>query len=272
MTASRMFSGTLVLIPNPRNKSWNKRVNRILEDAMVDVSEAPILLSPTTYSNAANSGNREKRTKNIQSRLDNELDNEGVRKMRIVAKINPEIKSEAPDTSMGLCLSTSLVMSITPAANVKADSIASKSPNVKGIDNGKSKCEELLDTAATNPDKAMKTPASCLFRNFSFRNNHARINTTTVSRGPAKRPSLDAPTLVTESYHKNTAAARNAEPLSNNFHDLNTVIFLFKKNIRANSRRAPAMGMLIPPTRREDIPGISVRNSTIIDSKESSIA
>ena len=101
MKASRMFSGTLVLIPNPRNKSWNKRVNRILEDAIVDVSEAPILLSPTTYSNAANRGTREKRIKNIQSTL---VGNEGVRKMRIVVKINPEIKSEAPDTSMELCL------------------------------------------------------------------------------------------------------------------------------------------------------------------------
>jgi len=163
-------------------------------------------------------------------------------------------------------------MSITPAANVKADSIASKSPNVKGIDNSKFKWEGLLETAATNPDKAIITPASCLFRNFSFRNNHARINTTTVSSGPAKRPSFDAPTLVTESYHKNTAAARNAEPLSNNFHYLNTVIFLLKTIIRANSSIAPAMGMLMPPTRREDIPGMSVRNSTIMDSNESSIA
>ena len=269
MTASKMFSGMLVLIPNPRNRSWNNRVNRILEDAMVDVSEAPILLSPTTYSNAAMSGTRENRTKNIQSTL---ACNEGVRKMRIVVRINPEIKSEEPDTSMELCLSTSFVMSITPAANVKADSIASKSPNVNGFDNSKFKCEELLETAATKPDKAMITPASCLFRNFSFRKNHARINTTTVSRGPAKSPSFDAPTLVTESYHKNTAAARNVEPLSNNFQDLNTVIFFFKKNVRANSRIAPAMGMLIPPTRIGEIPGISVRNSTIMDSNESSIA
>ncbi|MGC2670023.1 MAG: hypothetical protein WA220_12660, partial [Candidatus Nitrosopolaris sp.] len=86
------------------------------------------------------------------------------------------------------------------------------------------------------------------------------------------RPSFDAPTLVTESYHKNTAAAKNIEQLSSNFHDLNTVIFLFKKTVRANSRIAPAMGMLMPATRREDIPGISVRNSTITDSIESIIA
>ena len=230
MTASRIFSGRLVLIPNPRKRSWNNSVNRILEDARVEVSEAPILLSPTTYRNAAANGTREKEIKNIQFPISGR-DVEDVHRMRIAAKIKPEMKSEAPDTSMELCLSTSLVMNITPAAKVKAERIASKSPNVKGIDNSKLNCKELLETVAKNPDKAMITPTSCLFRNFSFKNNHARINTTTVSNGPAKRPSFDAPTLVTESYHKNTAAARNIEPLSNNFHDLNTVIFLFKRTV-----------------------------------------
>lgn len=269
MKASRMFSGMLVPIPNPRKRSWNSRVNRILEDAIVDVSEAPILLSPTTYSKAADNGKRENMSKNIQSTCGC---NKGVHIMRIDVKINPEIKSEAPDTSTELCFSTNLVISITPAANVKADSIASKSPNVNGIDNPKSKCEELLETAATNPDTAIITPTSCPFRNLSFRNNHARINTATVSSGPAKSPSFDAPTLSTESYHKNTAADRNIEALNNNFHDLKTVIFPFKKNARANNSIIPAIGMLIPPTRREEIPGISVRNSTTIDSNESSIA
>src|SRR5207247_10978049 len=111
----------LDLIPNTRNTSWNNRVNRILEDAMVDVSEAPILLSPTTYSNAAMSGTRANRTKNIQSKL---ACNKGVRKMRIVVKINPEIKSEEPDTSMELSISTSFVMSITPAATGQAHNFA----------------------------------------------------------------------------------------------------------------------------------------------------
>jgi hypothetical protein len=63
----RIFSGMLVLIPIPRKRSWKNRVNRILEDAMVEVTEAAILLSPTTYSSAAASGTRENRAKNIQS-------------------------------------------------------------------------------------------------------------------------------------------------------------------------------------------------------------
>jgi hypothetical protein len=83
---------------------------------------------------------------------------------------------------------------------------------------------------------------------------------------------LNVPTLLTESYHKNTAATKNIEPLINNFHDLSTVIFLFKKTVRANSSIAPAMGMLTPATRGEDMPGISVRNSTNTDSIESIIA
>lgn len=53
--------------------------------------------------------------------------------MRIAVKIGPEIKSEAPDTSLELCISTNLVMNITPAAKAIAESIASKSPNVTAV-------------------------------------------------------------------------------------------------------------------------------------------
>jgi len=117
----------------------------------------------------------------------------------------------------------------------------------------------------------MTTPASCFFRNLSFRNSRARTTTITASSGPAKRPSFVAPTLVAESYHRKTAAARNIEPLNNNFHDLNTVI-LSEKTFWANSSIVPAIGILMPATKIEDMPGISVRNSTIIDSNESIIA
>lgn len=63
-----------------------------------------------------------------------------------------------------------------------------------------------------------------------------------ASSGPAKRPSFVAPTLVTESYHRKTAAARNTEPLNNNFHDLNTVIFLSEK-FGQIAAIAPAIGI-----------------------------
>jgi hypothetical protein len=270
MTAKRIFSGRLALIPKARKTSWKSNVNRILEDAMVEVSEAPILLSPMTYKNAAAIGTKEKKTKNIKLPIPGY--DVAIRGMRNAARIKPEMRSELPDTSMELCLSTSLVMNIIPAPKVKAEHIASKSPNVIGIENCKVNRKELLDTVARKPDRAMTTPASCFFRNLSFRNNHARTTTITASSGPAKRPSFVAPTLVTESYHRKTAAARNIEPLNNNFHDLNTVIFLSEKAFWANISIAPAIGILMPAMKIEDMPGISVRNSTIIDSNESIIA
>src|SRR5215467_866801 len=270
MTAKRIFSGKLALIPNARNTSWKSNVNRILEEAMVEVSEAPILPSPITYKNAAAIGTKEKITNNIKLSIPGY--DVAIRGIRIAARIKPEMRSEPPDTSMELCLSTSLVMNIMPAAKVKAEHIASKSPNVKGIENNKVNRVELLDTVARKPDRAMTTPASCFFRNLSFRNNHARATTITASSGPAKSPSFVAPTLVTESYHNKTAAARKIEPLNNNFHDLNTMTFLSDKTFWANSSMAPAIGMLTPATKIEDMPCISVRNSTIIDSNESTIA
>ncbi|MDQ6668331.1 MAG: hypothetical protein M3Y53_08925, partial [Thermoproteota archaeon] len=48
-------------------RSCNNRVNKILEDAIVEVSDAPILSRPITYSNAAARGNREKDIKYIHS-------------------------------------------------------------------------------------------------------------------------------------------------------------------------------------------------------------
>lgn len=53
MAANRIFSGRIALIPKARKASWKSNVNRILEDAMVEVSEAPILPSPIAYKNAA---------------------------------------------------------------------------------------------------------------------------------------------------------------------------------------------------------------------------
>ena len=194
-----------------------------------------------------------------------------VDKIRIVAKINPEIRSEPPVTSIEVCLLTNLVIAITPPAKAKAESIASKSPKVITNGNIELKSNERLETVAKNPNNAIITPTSCIFRSFSFSSNHASINTTIVSKGPAKRPSFEAPTLVTESYHKTTAAARNIEPTSNNFHELNTVIF-FERTVEMRSNVAPANGILMPATSREDIPGISVKSSTIIDSNERVIA
>jgi hypothetical protein len=227
-------------------------VNKILEDAIVEVSEAPILSSPITYSNAAASGKREKDIKYIHSGTVG-IDVWDVDRIRIVANINPEIKSEAPVTSIVVCLLTSSVITITPPAKANAESIASKSPKVITSGNIELKCNERLEMVAKNPNNAIITPTSWIFRSLSFRSNHASINTSIVSKGPANSPSFEAPTLVTESYHKNTAAARNMEPITNNFHELNTVIF-FESRVEMKSNVRPASGILMPATRREDMP------------------
>jgi hypothetical protein len=106
--ANVIFSGRLALIPNPFKTSCKKMVHNMLEDAIVDVREAP-QFNPVTYSSAAKRGNKEKVIKYINR------GNEGVdtcvfNRTRIATNINPEIKSDAPDTSKGVCFSTSLVI------------------------------------------------------------------------------------------------------------------------------------------------------------------
>ena len=121
-------------------------MNKILEDDIVEVSEAPILSSPITYSNAAASGKRENNTKNIHSGAVG-IDVWDVDRIRRIAKINPEIKSEAPVTSIVVCLLTSLVITIVPPAKANADTIASKSPKVITTGNIVLKSNERLETS-----------------------------------------------------------------------------------------------------------------------------
>ncbi|MGB7953090.1 MAG: hypothetical protein WCF23_03845, partial [Candidatus Nitrosopolaris sp.] len=104
-----MFSGRLLFTPSPLKRSCKNRVNKILEDAIVEVSDAPILSRLSTYSNAAARGNREKDIRYIHTGIVG-IDVSDVDKIRIVAKINPEIRSEAPVTSIAVCLLTNLVI------------------------------------------------------------------------------------------------------------------------------------------------------------------
>jgi hypothetical protein len=74
------------------------------------------------------------------------------------------------------------------------------------------------------------------------------------------------PTFVRSSY-----LAQFGLLATNNFHELNTVIF-FERTVEMKSNVAPANGILMPATRREVIPGIPVKSSTIMDSNERVIA
>lgn len=48
INAKNILSGKVFLIPIWVNNIWIINVNRILEDAIVDVKEAPILFMPST--------------------------------------------------------------------------------------------------------------------------------------------------------------------------------------------------------------------------------
>ena len=144
-------------MPNSLKTSCKRIVSKILEDAIVEVREAPILLRPMTYNNAASRGTGENKIRYSQSLISKC----GVEDTNIMAvKIKPEINNEAPETSKGLCISTSFVISIVPAAKAKAETMASKSPKVSENGSAELRFKEPLDTAEKNPIIAIMTPTS----------------------------------------------------------------------------------------------------------------
>ena len=60
INAKNILSGKVFLIPSWVNSIWRINVNNILEDAIVDVNEAPILFIPSTYNIVPIKGNMEK--------------------------------------------------------------------------------------------------------------------------------------------------------------------------------------------------------------------
>lgn len=157
ITARGIFCGKIAPIPTSLKTSCKKRVIKILEDAIVDVREAPILLRPITYNNAASRGTKENKIRYTQF----SILKCGIEVVDIIpAKIKPEINNEAPDTSRGLWVSTSFVIIITPAPKAKAETIASKSPKVSETGIAELKFNEPLDTAEKNPINVIMTPTS----------------------------------------------------------------------------------------------------------------
>jgi hypothetical protein len=247
-----------------------RTVNKIEEDAIVEVSDAPIPLNPNTYSKAAKRGNNENNNKITQSHIDR-LTAEDSHK--ITTNIKPEVRREAPVTSIVEYFETSFVIKIIPDANVTADRIASKSPKVRDdiINNNDEDKGSIvpLATVTKKPANAIITPISCTVLNLSLRKSQARNNTATVSRGPASRPSFEAPTLLTESYHVNIPPARKIEAGIRYFHDLKIVIFFLMAQVIISSNTSPANEMLIAAIAREEISSNPVSSSTIIDSIDS---
>lgn len=148
-TASNMLSGRLLGNPTSRNIICITNVRIMLEDPMVAVRDAPILLSPVEYESEPIKGSSENKSRTTVTKticwfcwmygmsigvsyvgpcccisLNN------VPTIKDPISIKPEISMEVAATSMGECLETSLVRKRTPNANPNAESIASRSPKV----------------------------------------------------------------------------------------------------------------------------------------------
>lgn len=145
--ARKIFSGRLLVIPNCLSVICIITVIRILEEPMVAVIEAPILLRPIEYDRDPINGSNEKRTKIIMVFINNcgsgnrypsvtrNICNDSYENPIIKpTRINPEISMVVPATSIDECRETSLVRKRTPIPNPNADSIASISPKVISVD------------------------------------------------------------------------------------------------------------------------------------------
>ena len=117
---------------------------RILEDPIVAVRDAPIILKPVEYDKEPISGSNENKSKIMIGFIN------GCRKKRtsfdanaiwldsydnnpIIIKptrINPEVNIEAAATSIDECFKTSLLRKRTPIAKPNAERIASISPKL----------------------------------------------------------------------------------------------------------------------------------------------
>jgi len=61
--ASGIFAGSITGKSNLSNTSWKEIVSSIEKEAIIEVSEAPILASPITYVSATANGNSENSNK-----------------------------------------------------------------------------------------------------------------------------------------------------------------------------------------------------------------
>lgn len=251
--ARKMFSGRWALIPNSLNISCSITVTSILEDPIVDVSDAPILLNPVEYDKEPINGSNEKNKKTTT------LNTKGCPKANISldgnislsaaydiipttikpTRIKPEVSIDAPATSKDEEIVVSLVRKMTPPAKPMAESIASTSPKLIILtDIGgdfaiagetpvillcvSSETAKLvsLTTAIQKPSSAIPIPIKWNPFSLSFRNSLAKSTIITISSGPAMRTSFDAPIRLIESYHVNIPNDSDRDARIRFFHNL----------------------------------------------------
>jgi hypothetical protein len=147
-TARYMLLGRLFGNPISTNRSWAMRVIMMLEEPMVAVRDAPILLRPVEYDNDPINGSNEnaikitmmiiscwlfsilKASMNVPPGDEYCISTNNTPVIINPIRINPEISIEEAATSIDECLETNFVRKRTPKANPTAESIASKSPKV----------------------------------------------------------------------------------------------------------------------------------------------
>jgi hypothetical protein len=147
--ASNMLSGRLLGNPTSRNIICITSIIIMLEDPIVAVRDAPILLSPVEYESEPIKGSSENNSMTTVMKticwlywmygvsIDVScvgpcccISLNNVTTIKDPISIKPEISIEVDATSMDECLETSLVRKRTPNANPNAESIASRSPKV----------------------------------------------------------------------------------------------------------------------------------------------
>ena len=289
-TARYMLMGKLLGNPTHTNRSCATSVIMMLDEPMVAVRDAPILLRPVEYDNDPINGSNENTIKItttitscwLFSILEASMDVPPVEKCCISSsntptiinpiRMNPDISIEEAATSIDECLDTSFVRNRTPSANPNAESMASKSPKVilnasgiadvfdtlpKSIFSLSPLMPESLMTAKMNPNNASPIPMKCITFNISLKKALARRTIITISSGPAIRSSFEAPILLMESYHVNMPIDKNRDANKRFFQDLmkrivTPILFLRTMSV-TNSSITPPKVILIADSRIGEI-------------------
>ena len=173
----------------------------------------------------------------------------------------------------------------TANANDMAEIIASISPNdIEKFNDSTSTSKKLviillllwilwsLNITITNPINAIAIPDNCFLFNLSWRNTLANNKTAMISIGPANKLSLDAPTLLTASYHVNIPTERKREAGINSLNERNKGIARLLINFKIINKKIPEIAILKAEIDNGEIPNNNVRDSIRIDSHVKIIA
>ena len=191
----------------------------IVEEAKIEVIEAPNFFIPILQNNAEDSGIKENKIKIYTSSIfkSSKLKTEFFVTVNIIDDITindkPDKTNKRPVILIGELFLTNFIVNKYEDAIQIAETIDSKSPKLKQLIDDPTLLP--IDIVMKNPMIARKTPNNCVFVNRSFNTKCAKNRTIVISRAPAIRPSFEAPILLTESYHvkiptdKNIAAGNN---------------------------------------------------------------